>query len=112
MWTFGFDTVYAMADLKDDKKLGLNSSALSLEKNAMGAVGISYAISCIFLANGAFFAGINWPFWPVWILTSIGMQREVTKLNKSTPKMTEFGRHFQNQVWLGALLLLGLILAK
>ena len=30
LWTFGFDTVYAMADRRDDARIGVRSSALSL----------------------------------------------------------------------------------
>lgn len=31
-WTFGYDTIYAFMDIKDDKKIGVKSSAIFLEK--------------------------------------------------------------------------------
>ena len=37
-WTFGFDTVYAMADEIDDKAIGLKSSAISLGNNSIKTV--------------------------------------------------------------------------
>lgn len=30
-WTFGYDTIYAFMDIKDDKKIGIKSSAIFLE---------------------------------------------------------------------------------
>lgn len=30
-WTFGYDTIYAFMDIKDDKKIGIRSSAIFLE---------------------------------------------------------------------------------
>ena len=38
LWTFGFDTVYAMADEIEDKEIGLNSSAISLGKKSIKTV--------------------------------------------------------------------------
>ena len=111
-WTFGFDTVYAMADRHDDAKLGLHSSALSLGEQTKKTVAISYAISSICLALGAYFAETGWIFWPIWIFASLGMQHEVNKLRSSVSTMTIFGRHFKNQVWIGGLILLGLIIGR
>ncbi len=109
-WTFGFDTVYAMPDQPDDKKLKLNSSALSLGKNAYNLVSICYALTSILIGSGALHNGVGIIFWPIWIIASIAMQREVFNLRKSKPKNNSFSRHFRNQVFLGGLLLFGLIL--
>ena len=72
-WTFGFDTVYAMADRPDDRKLGLRSSALSLGRHAVTAVQISYAICLIALAFAALSAGTGSAFYPCWLLAAAGM---------------------------------------
>ncbi len=111
-WTFGFDTIYAMADRDDDRKLGLRSSALSLKGRIKQAVALSYGCACIFLAAGASFASINWSFWPIWTVACIGMQWSIWSLNLSGPQAKTFGKHFQSQVFLGGLLLLGLILGR
>jgi len=112
MWTFGFDTVYAMADSIDDKNLGLRSSVLSLGGKATVIVAISYAITSIFFAIGAHHAGVGLIFWPLWLIATLGMQREVLVLNQSVCAMSISSRHFKNQVRLGGLLLLALIFGR
>lgn len=112
MWTFGFDTVYAMADRRDDANLALKSSALSLGSHALKTVAFSYALACTFLASAAMSAGVGWAFWPFWLIASIGMQKETWTLRGSNQPMTTYGQHFQHQVLLGAMLLLGLILGR
>ena len=112
IWTFGFDTVYAMSDKADDANLGLKSSALSFKGNVIKPVSISYAIASIFLAFSAFFAGIKLIFWPVWVIASLGMQREVWLLKKQEPISINYGNHFLNQVRLGGLILFGLVISK
>lgn len=111
-WTFGFDTVYAMADRPDDRKLGLRSSALSLGRHAVTAVQICYAVCLIALVLAALTAGAGTAFYPCWLMASVGMVLETRKLQPlSQQPMGVYGRHFKHQVWLGSLLLLGLVLA-
>jgi len=110
IWTFGFDTIYAMSDKEDDKKLGLNSSALALGDKAYGIVSICYGLSSILIATSAFINGVNAIFWPILIIACIGMQREIYILKRLNNKENKFSKHFLNQVVLGSLTWLGLIL--
>jgi len=113
LWTFGFDTVYAMADQSDDARLGLRSSALSLGPKAVGTVRISYGLMALALALAAGSGGLSWPFWPCWLVGALGMQLASTKLTVGKPQpMSVYGLHFRDQVWLGALMLLGVIVGR
>ncbi len=111
-WTFGFDTVYAMADEIEDKVIGLNSSAISLGKKSIKTVSFCYALTCFFLAIAAFKANPGLIYWPFWLITTWGMQREVFLLSSSPKDIKTSGLHFSNQVSLGSLLLLGLISSR
>ena len=111
-WTFGFDTVYAMADEKDDKAIGLNSSAVSLGVKSIKIVSICYFISSCLLGIAAFKANLGLIYWPFWLVSSLGMQREVFLLNSRSKGIKTSGLHFSNQVRIGGLLLLGMILSK
>ncbi len=109
-WTFGFDTVYAMADKKEDSTLGLNSSALSLGKQAIPVISLSYAITCILLGIAAFSSGINLIFWPILLVSSLTMQQQIYSLKGKNSSIATSGRHFKNQAWIGSIILVGLIL--
>ncbi len=111
-WTFGFDTVYAMADEVDDKKIGLRSSAISLGKKSIQSVSFCYFLSCVLLALAAVNANLGLIFWPFWLISTIGMQREVFLLNSRSKGIQTSGLHFGNQVRIGGLLLFGMILSK
>ncbi len=111
LWTFGFDTVYAMADRTDDAVLGVRSSALSLGDDAATAVALSYAAAALLLAAAATGAGVGWIFWPLWSLAAAGMQREAWRLRGQPPR-SRYGEHFSRQVQLGSLLLLALVLGR
>ena len=111
-WTFGFDTVYAMADEIDDKLIGLNSSAISLGKKSIQTVSFCYFLTCLLLALAAFKANLGLTYWPFWLVSTLGMQREVLLLNERSPGIKTSGLHFSNQVRIGSLLLLGMVLSK
>ena len=111
-WTFGFDTVYAMADEVDDKVIGLNSSAISLGKKSLHTVSFFYFLTCLLLALAAFKANLGLIYWPFWLITTLGMQREVFLLSSKSKGIKTSGLHFKNQVRLGSLLLFGMIFSK
>ncbi len=50
LWTLGFDTVYAMSDKEDDRRIGVNSSALFFGNYAPVAIGIFFAGTILLLA--------------------------------------------------------------
>jgi 4-hydroxybenzoate polyprenyltransferase len=65
MWTFAYDTVYALADKPDDEKIGIHSSALSLGRFVDAAVCASYVAMFILMGFalhapilGGFFAAL------------------------------------------------------
>ena len=112
VWTFGFDTVYAMADRRDDASLGLRSSALSLGSRVVPVVRGCYLVTAITLAIAAWSAQIPAPFWPLWLLAAVFMQLSCNPLKKQDASMGTYGKHFAQQVQAGTLLWLGLVLAR
>jgi len=112
LWSFGFDTVYAMADESEDKVIGLNSSAISLGEKSLKTVSFCYFLTCFFLALAAFKANLGLIYWPFWLITTLGMQREVFLLSSKSKGIKTSGLHFSNQVRLGSLLLLGMVFSR
>ena len=112
LWTFGFDTVYAMADRRDDAVIGLNSSALSLRNRAVVTVRVCYVVTVVALGVAAASAGVHPLFWIFWLGAALLMQISCQSLNHKNATMASFGLHFRRQVQLGSLLLLGLIVSR
>jgi 4-hydroxybenzoate polyprenyltransferase len=49
VWTFTYDTIYALADQADDTRVGVRSSALSLGARVHVAIGMGYGLMCVLL---------------------------------------------------------------
>jgi len=113
-WTFGFDTVYAMSDREDDRRVGVRSSALSLGQRAPLVVQLCYGGSALTLAGAAMLQGLAFRpgFAFLWSLAAYGMQVEAIQLRRPDLSRSSYGRHFSRQVLLGALLLLALIVGR
>ena len=112
-WTFGFDTVYALADKKYDIEIGINSSAVNLQKNTRITIHICYFLTSSFIALCGLVNQMNFVFWPIWLMTTIFMQKDILKIfpeNKQSIK--NIGNHFKNQSIYGGALLLGIIIAS
>ncbi|MBM5815039.1 MAG: 4-hydroxybenzoate polyprenyltransferase [Cyanobacteria bacterium K_Offshore_surface_m2_239] len=113
VWTFGFDTVYAMSDREDDRRIGIRSSALTLGGAAAGVVAVCYAFTAVALAGAALLRGMATPpFWLLWGAATLAMQREAALLRQPAPPPGAYGAHFSHQVLLGGLLLLALVVGR
>ena len=112
-WTFGFDTVYALADKKFDIEIGVNSSAVNLASNTKITIQICYFLTSAFLAICAFINQLNLIFWPIWLITAFLMQKDILKIfPESKQSIKKIGKHFKNQSIYGVLILLGFIVAS
>jgi len=112
LWTFGFDTVYAMSDREDDARVGVRSSALSLGQWAPQVVGLCYGATALLLAWAAALQGVSLWFWPLWLVACGGWWRETQLLQRPNLPRSAFGLHFRHQVLIGALVLLALVVGR
>ena len=112
LWTFGFDTVYAMSDRDDDREVGVRSSALSLGDRAPLAVALCYGSAGGLLAIASALQGVAPWFWLLWLVVVAGQLKEALALQRPQLPRSAYGQHFKHQVLLGALLLLGLVAGR
>ena len=112
-WTFGFDTVYSLADKKYDLEIGINSSAVNLQNNTKITIQICYFITSIFLAICGLINQLNFIFWPIWLVTIFLMQKDILKVfPENNQSIKKISNHFRNQSIYGGAILLGIILAS
>lgn len=109
LWTLGFDTVYAMSDREDDRRIGVNSSALFFGKAAPHAVGAFYLGTAILLLLLGIDLTLNWAFWLTLAIAVAGWGRHYYQLCQRTISPATYGKQFRQNVWLGFILLAGMI---
>lgn len=108
-WTLGFDTVYAMADRDDDRKLGINSSALFFGQYAGEAVGVFFAATAGLWAYLATIMHLNFAFWVTWAIALVAWMVQYIRLSSPNIPPGTYGRVFSQNVLIGFILLLGII---
>ncbi len=110
-WTLGFDTIYAMPDRPDDKRLGVNSSALFFGRHVVVAIAIFLASTVAFLFALGSLLALHWGYWISLALSAIFWGREVLILRRAAQLPAKmYGKLFRENVWIGFLLLAGMIL--
>ena len=108
-WTLGFDTVYAMSDREDDKKIGINSSALFFGSYTADVVGIFFATTVVLLSYLGIVLELRIEFWITVVIALAGWTVQYFRLRSTDVPKSVYGEIFLQNVILGFLLLLGMI---
>jgi 4-hydroxybenzoate polyprenyltransferase len=109
LWTLGFDTVYAMSDREDDRRIGVNSSALFFGNYAPIAIGIFFLGTIILLAWLGVVIQVKFTFWISLAIAAIGWIWQSLYLTKQDLPNSMYGEMFRQNVWIGFILLAGMI---
>ncbi|PNW58609.1 UNVERIFIED_CONTAM: 4-hydroxybenzoate octaprenyltransferase [Euhalothece sp. KZN 001] len=109
LWTLGFDTVYAMADREDDRKIGIRSSALFFGKYAPEAVGVFFLGTAVSLAVLALKTQLQFVFWLTLGVAVCGWGWQYYRLRQKNIPTTLYSSIFRQNVGLGFILLAGMI---
>jgi 4-hydroxybenzoate polyprenyltransferase len=112
LWTLGFDTVYAMSDREDDQRIGVNSSALFFGDYASVAIGIFFVGTIVFLAWLGISIHLKLAFWMSLVIGTVGWFLQFLQLRKSDLPNSAYGTMFRQNVWIGFILLAGMIIGS
>ena len=105
-WTMAFDTIYALSDREDDRKLGINSSAIWLGDFAPQGIGGFYGLTALLLALLGITMHLGVFYFYSLILTTIGWGWHWYQLQSPT----DYPQLFNQNVIFGFILLVGMIL--
>lgn len=111
LWTLGFDTIYAIPDREYDLRLGINSSALFFGESTPQAVGFFYLGTWLMLVWLGAILALAWPFWIALAIAFILWSRQVYLLLQYNANPKLYGQLFRQNVLLGFVLLVGMLLA-
>lgn len=109
MWTLGFDTVYAMSDREDDRRINVNSSALFFGDKAPLAIGIFFAATIFLLAWLGILMHLNLAFWISLAIAAVGWIWQYLQLIKKDLPNFVYAEMFKQNVWIGFIVLAGMI---
>lgn len=111
LWTLGFDTIYAMPDRPDDKRLGIHSSALFFGKYVEGAIAVFLTGTVVLLVALGLALYLHWGYWISLGMSALLWIREILILRRSAHlPNTIYGKLFRENVWIGFILLAGMVL--
>lgn len=108
-WAIAYDTIYAMVDRDDDRRLGLRTAALTFGRSDILCIGLCFLIclTCLIIAGvnenyGATFAvGIT--------VAALAAIRTLWGIRNRLPN--DCLRHFQQSHWFGAAVFAGLVMS-
>ncbi len=109
-WTLGFDTGYALSDREDDLKVGINSSAIFFGKYTPEAIAIFYAITASLITYLGIKLALGLAFWVSLTIATAGWVWQYLKLRNPNISRSDYGQVLGQNVWLGFILLVGMIL--
>jgi len=61
-WQIGYDTTYGYVDVRDDKRLGLKSTAILFGEHGKAVIGLFYVLTVVAWAAGGWMLGVSWPY--------------------------------------------------
>lgn len=109
LWTLGFDTIYAMPDRPDDRRLGINSSALFFGRHAELAIAFFLGGTAFCLVLLGYNLNLQFGYWASLGLSVYLWWRQIYRLRRSNLVPSAYGQLFRQNVWIGLLLLAGMV---
>ncbi|GAB1542718.1 4-hydroxybenzoate solanesyltransferase [Scytonema sp. NUACC21] len=109
LWTLGFDTVYAMSDREDDRRIGVNSSALFFGEYVPVVVGIFFTSTAFLLGWLGISMQLQASFWITLFVATLVWNWQSIQLRDPQLPTTVYSQMFSQNVWIGFLLLFGMI---
>jgi 4-hydroxybenzoate polyprenyltransferase len=109
-WTLGFDTVYAMSDRDDDRRIGVNSSALFFGRYVAEAIAFFFTLTVVLLGAVGKIMGLQTIFWVTLAISAGCWLWQYLRLKRPTIPLAFYPQMFRENVWIGFGLLLGMVL--
>ncbi|MDY6783975.1 MAG: 4-hydroxybenzoate solanesyltransferase [Cyanobacteriota bacterium] len=112
LWTLGFDTIYALSDKEDDRRIGIQSSAIFFGDYAPVAIGLFFGGTAGLLAYVAVVMQLSFAFWVAWTIAFTAWLWQYTQLQHVDLPTSVYGAMFRQNVAIGFVLLAGMILGS
>ncbi len=107
-WALAYDTIYALQDQEDDRRIGVQSAAVLFGTSVWLAVGAALAAMLLLLGWAGWLGGIGWPYYGVLAAVGAFFAAQALRLREPIPPLQAFAL-FRAHVLAGAAIFLGFL---
>lgn len=107
-WAVAYDTIYAIQDRDDDRRIGVQSTALFLGSSIHLGVGTAFLAMLILLSAAGWMAHIGWVYYGTLLGVGLFFSVQIGQLRSPVGPSQAFGM-FRSHVWVGVAVLAGLL---
>jgi 4-hydroxybenzoate polyprenyltransferase len=107
-WAIGYDTIYALQDREDDRRIGVKSSALLFGPLTWVAVGTVFCAMLLLLGLAGWLTHIGGIYYGALAAIGAWCLKQALQLRKAVPTSIAF-RMFQQHVWVGTAVFIGMV---
>lgn len=108
MWAIAYDTIYALQDREDDRRIGVKSAALFFGSSTWMAVATALGAMLLLLGVAGWMTGIGWVYYTVLLGVALFFAVQVWQLRRPISPPQAFAM-FRAHRWAGAAILAGLL---
>jgi 4-hydroxybenzoate polyprenyltransferase len=106
-WAVAYDTEYALVDIDDDLRIGIQTSALTFGRHDIVAIMLCYVVTLALLAYVGWRLDFSWPY-ALGLVVAAGIAGYHYTLIRERERMRCFKAFLHNN-WLGAAVFLGIV---
>ena len=107
-WAVAYDTIYAIQDQEDDRRIGVKSAALYFGASIHLGVGLAFGVMMAFLTAVGWLADLGWLYYAALLGVGLFFLLQVRELQRPITPAHAF-EMFRVHIWVGVTLLLGLL---
>ena len=108
MWAIAYDTIYALQDREDDRRIGVKSAALFFGSSTWMAVVTALGAMLLLLGAAGWMTWIGWIYYTVLLGVALFFAVQVQQLRRPISPPQAFAM-FRAHMWAGAAILAGLL---
>jgi 4-hydroxybenzoate polyprenyltransferase len=107
-WAVAYDTIYAIQDQEDDRRIGVKSAALYFGSSIHQGVALAFFVMLFFLTAAGWLAQLGWPYYAVLFGVVLFFLLQIRELQRPVTPPQAFAM-FRAHVWVGVSILAGLL---
>jgi len=108
-WVLGYDTIYAMLDEEDDRKIGIKTAVLTLGRQVIPFVLVCYAFFVLFLSLVGLKLSFNFIYWLSLLIVAVLLFYQIWVITRTREYYLQM---FKLNSWVGLVVFAGIIISN